>query len=145
MRSCMEQLRNRFNALKVIHKELRENIVRRDTLYQNLIDADRALSDKSISELAAGEKQQGVRRMVLLMALAKTKLQIKLDDIEIEIRAIRNSELQMWQVQRMLKIEQDIINQSLHHFEIKVGSEQFTTWQATYNQKYGPGLFFRPT
>jgi len=140
----MEQLRNRLDALKVINKELRENIVRRDTLQQNLIDADSALSDTSIAELEAGEKQQGVRRMVLLVALAKTKLQVKLDDIEIEIRAIRNSERAMWDVYTMLKIEEVSIHQSLQEFEIKVGSDQFTSWQAAYNQKYGQGLFFRP-
>jgi hypothetical protein len=129
----------------MINKELRENIVQQDKLQQNLIDAHRALSDTSILEIAAGENKQDLRRIVLLTALAKSRLQIKLNDIEIEIRAIRNSELHMLQVQRMLKIEQDIIHQSLQDFEIKVGSEQFTTWQATYNQKYGPGLFFRPT
>ena len=143
MRSCMEQLRNRFDAIKVTNERLHQNVLTRDKLQLKLVDSDSALSATTLAELAGGDKQQYLRKIVLLMALETTKLQDKLVDIEIEIRADRG--LPMWDAYKMLKIEEEVILDSLQDFKIKVVLDQFNTWQAQYDQQYGPGPFFRPT
>ena len=117
---------------KDIYAQLSPHELRRNELQNRLYDSNQSLTGPAVSEIASGPNNGSLRRIVVLMILERSKVEMNLEkEVSIVCNFIRKYKIVL-KDHEILCREADIIDQQLTHIKNEIGFETMIIWNDIY-------------
>jgi len=117
---------------KDIYAQLSTHELRRNELQNRLYDSNQSLTGPAVSEIASGPNNGSLRRIVVLMILERSKVEMNLEkEVSIVCNFIRKYKIVL-KDHEILCREADIIDQQLTHIKNEIGFDTMIIWNDIY-------------
>jgi len=117
---------------KDIYAQLSPHELRRNELQNRLYDSNQSLTGPAVSEIASGPNNGSLRRIVLLMILERSKVQMNLEkELSIVCNFITKYNIVLKDHENLCR-EADIIDQQLTHIKNEIGFDTMIIWNDVY-------------